>query len=248
VPLPSFFVPNFPTGHFLKKLGSGTHYPYQDKLPEIEQLLKAHAKNFLLPKCVKWSISKDLLGHKVIVIQDTLDAKNAVFINATCHKFISTEAITPHLLNPNVASTLTLDNLYSLDHKHLFGLLGSNKICDPHITVLRNLDLFSEKYSAKVLSRPAQIDIELFLKNATLCDLFNFQQATTSTLISLTLHSRGGSSDLSAKTVSLLLENPAIYKQFEAVSAQNIDFSLGNVHIIPFLDKLIFELDFQCLF
>jgi hypothetical protein len=241
-------MPNFPTGHVLKKLGSSAHYPCLDKLPKIEQLLKAHAKNFLLSKHVNWFTGKDLLGHNVIGMQDRLDFKNIVFTNTTCHKFISPKAIAPHLVNPDGVSTLTLDNLYSLEHKHLFGKLGSIKTCDPHITIFKNLDLFNEGYSNKVLDNLNKIDIELFLKNATLCDLFNFQQATTSTLISLTLHSRGGSSDLSAKTVSLLLENPAIYKQFEAVSAQNIDFSLGNVHIIPFLDKLIFELDFQCLF
>jgi hypothetical protein len=240
-------MPNFPTGHFLKKLGSGAHYPCQDKLPEIEQLLKVHAKNFLSPKQAIWFTSKDPIGHRVFGIQDTLDAKNAVFTNTTCHKFISPKAIAPHLVNSDGVSTLTLDNLYSLDHKHLFGPTYSTKICIPHITILKNLDLFNEGYSNKVLDNLSKVDIGLFLKNATLCDLFNFQQATTCTLISLTLNSRGGNSDLSAKTVSLLLENPEIYKKFEAVSAQNIDFSLGNVHMISFLDKLIFELDFPCL-
>jgi hypothetical protein len=240
-------MPNFPTGYFLKKLGSGAHYPYQDRLPEIEQLLKVHAKNFLSPKQVIWFTSKDLIGHKVIGIRDTLDAKNAVFTNTTCHKFISPKAIAPYLVNSDGVSTLTLDNLYSLDHKHLFGPIDSIKICVPHITILKNLDLFNKNYSAVVLGESKKFIMNQFLDEATLGDLLNFQQVTTSTLVSLVLDSRGGSSDLSVKTVSLLLENPEIYKKFEAISAQNIDFSLGNVHIISFLDKLVFELDFPCL-
>jgi hypothetical protein len=240
-------MPNFPTGHFLKKLGSGAHYPYQDRLPEIEQLLKVHAKNFLSPKQAIWFTSEDLIGHKVIGIRDTLDAKNAVFTNTTCHKFISPKAIAPYLVNSDGVSTLTLDNLYSLDHKHLFGLIDSIKICVPHITILKNLDLFNENYSAVVLGESKKFIMNRFLDEATLGDLLNFQQVTTSTLVSLVLNFRGGSSDLSAKTVSLLLENPEIYKKFEAISAQNIDFSLGNVRMISFLDKLVFELDFPCL-